>query len=270
MIETYLEGGLGNMLFQMAFTLAFSKKNHCDYYFENYSANLKKINLNHKADIDNYPNTIFRNIHNLVAKPVNIQPKIVHYCPFEYTALDYEPNCNNFYKGYFQSELFFKDYDNYIKDSFSANDFINAMIIKKYPFLLSMNCVSLHIRRGDYLYLQDFHPVLSLEYYKNAILSFSGIDKILVFTNDIKWCIDNLIDSRIIFIEEPDWMSLYIMSYCNNHIIANSSFSWWGAKLAEYKFGNTTTVIAPKIWFGPAIQHDLTNLLPDRWAKINV
>jgi hypothetical protein len=102
-----------------------------------------------------------------------------------------------------------------------------------------------------------------MDYYRNAIAEFSDDTRFLVFSDDIQWCKENFKGDNFHFIEgEKDYVDLYLMSLCNNNIIANSSFSWWGAWL-----NNTPNkkVIAPKQWFGKAKQLNTKDLIPETW-----
>lgn len=265
MIVTYVEGGLGNLLFQIVFTLVKAKQNNCDYYFDYYNENINLIANRHKGDAFNYKDTIFKNI-SIQTPPHNFLPRIEHFCPFQYTDIPYEPECFNFYKGYFQSELYHKGYEEYLREVFKPVKLTEDYLKDKYPFLFDLKCVAMHVRRGDYLQLSFYHPVLSIDYYHQALKQLPQFDKILVFTNDIDWCYKNLIDSRIVFIDEKDWMSMYMMSYCQYHVVANSSFSWWGAKFAEIFYPEKDIkIMYPKNWFGLGINENLKDLIPQRW-----
>ena len=261
----FIEGGLGNMLFQFAFAITQSEKFNADLYFANYHNNLNFIKHMHGANIEDYSHTIFRNLKSLNTEIPRVEmPIIQHHCPFEYHEAEYEPECINFYKGYYQSELFFDH--TLVHKTFGLSDNIKNEIIKKYSFI-ERDCVAMHVRRGDYLNLPNHHPVLDVNYYNIAINNLKKDIPILLFTNDKNWCKEHFSTDRFIYIDEKDWMSLYIMSLCNYHIIANSSFSWWGAKLAEFE-KDDVQVIAPNIWFGTSISHDLSNLVPGRWHTI--
>lgn len=267
MIITYLEGGLGNLLFQICFTLALAKEHNDKYVFENRIQNDEIIKNRHGADVSNYYSTIFRNID--LDSALKIMPQIGHESHFNYFVPQYEPNCINLYKGYFQSEKFFKKHEQYIYDLLKPTDELIQKIKDKYPYLDSMNCVSIHVRRGDYLALPNHHPLLPVEYYHRALSKLGEFDKILLFTNDYQWCSNHLVDSRMVYIDEPDWVSMYIMGMCKQHVIANSSFSWWGAKFAELNFGESNVkVIKPTMWFGPAVKVDTSDMFPDRWISI--
>lgn len=269
MTVTYLEGGLGNLLFQIVFTLIKAKENNSEYYFLNYDENINLIANRHRGDAFNYKNTIFRNVK-IQNPPQNYLPRIEHYCPFVYSNIPYEPNCFNFYKGYFQSELFHTGYNEYLKGIFQPDKNTKQYLREKHPHIFNLKCAAMHVRRGDYLQLSYFHPVLPVDYYHTALKQLPNFDKILVFTNDMDWCYKNIIDHRAIFVDESDWLSLYLMSYCSYHIIANSSFSWWGARFAEiFNTNDAVRVFYPSKWFGPGVKENLKDLIPERWQLVH-
>ena len=91
-------------------------------------------------------------------------------------------------------------------------------------------------------------------------------DLFVVFSDDIKWCKEHIKPSNVIYIEnEKDYIELYLMSICNNNIVSNSSFSWWGAWLNK---NEDKKVIGPLKWFGTAITHNTDDVLPNNWIKI--
>ena len=121
--------------------------------------------------------------------------------------------------------------------------------------------VAVHIRRGDYVSLKSaakFHGALSLNYYASAIVAMKSTlpnARFFIFSDDQQWCRNNLplhgIDAEFVS-SIPDsgaWEDLVLMARCRHHIIANSSFSWWGAWLADQRFGTRRRVIAPTKWF---------------------
>ena len=106
--------------------------------------------------------------------------------------------------------------------------------------------ISLHIRRTDYV-INDNHPVQPIEYYQNALTFFDKTDRLIVFSDDPEWCQEQDIfaDDNILISQGNDAdVDLCLMTKCNYHIIANSSFSWWGAWL-----GDSEKIIAPSNWF---------------------
>ena len=140
--------------------------------------------------------------------------------------------------GYFQSEKYFNNYKEVIKKDFT---FKNPT-----PTLSNIDSISLHVRRGDYVDKSDYHPLCTMEYYEEA-LALMPNEEVIVFSDDIPWCKDNFKGERFVFSEgRSNSQDLEYMSKCKHHIIANSSFSWWGAWLGNQE-GIT---VAPKKWFG--------------------
>jgi hypothetical protein len=108
--------------------------------------------------------------------------------------------------------------------------------------------------------------VQTIEYYNKSIEHLKDItDLFIVFSDDIEWCKNNIKSENIIYIQdEKDYIEIYLMSLCDNNIISNSSFSWWGAWLNR---NENKIVIGPKIWFGSEIQHNTSDILPEKWVK---
>lgn len=156
--------------------------------------------------------------------------------------------------GYFQTDKYFPE--NY-QLTFNEDN------LKASPKLF--RCVSVHIRRGDYLKKPQYHTNLDLNYYYRAMDMFEG-KYFLVFSDDIQWCKDNLTYPNVTFMEgNTDVQDLYYMSQCDGHILANSSFSWWGKYLS---YEPEKLVVIPKKWFGEKIQHDTKDLFPQNWNKV--
>jgi hypothetical protein len=161
--------------------------------------------------------------------------------------------------------LNFKESESVIKNNFKPNKNLFEKILKT-PFI-DTNTVSLHVRRTDYVTSNGYHPVQSIEYYKNAIDIIGDYDYIFVFSDDIQWCKDNLKFKNMVFMEGfSDIEDLHIMSLCQNNIIANSSFSWWGAWLNIHP---EKKIIAPTNWFGEQANLNTSDMIPSDWIKIN-
>ena len=165
--------------------------------------------------------------------------------------------------GFFQSEKYFKHIEKEIRKDFTfkmeiVEDCKN--IIKD----IFDDPIALHIRRGDFLINSGNHYNQSLEYYENALSKFDSDRQVVIFSDDPKWCMEQALfeDDRFIVSESAGpYHDLYLMTQCSDFIIANSTFSWWGAWLA-----NRGNVIAPKKWFGPNNSHlDTKDLYPDDW-----
>ena len=268
MITSYLMGGLGNILFQVSAALSLG-----------YSIN-KKIKFSiidnqlspQGNGIKNYKDNILSRLEFTEESFLHSNLVIYEEPSFSYTKIP-EQFDNLILKGYFQSEKYFKEHEEKIKNIFSESEEENAYIEKKYGDLLkNYICTSIHVRRGDYLGLKDFHPFCSSEYYMESINYLKDTEKYIIFSDDLEWCKNNLYYlglekqiKNVIFIDEIDFLSLRIMSKTKNNIIANSTFSWWGAWLNN----SENTVICPEQWFGEKLSHlDTKDLIPERWKKM--
>lgn len=156
---------------------------------------------------------------------------------------------HSLYHGYFQSEKYFKEYSENIKSLYAPPyDFIQR-IKKELPEIFENIITVINVRRGDYLFYPNYHPVLSAEYI-HGVCDMIKDTRYLVISDDMQWCKDNLdLKYPVTYLEgyKPE-EQLWIMSMCHMFIISNSSFSWWGAYLSRYE---KKTVIAPSTWFGP-------------------
>jgi len=148
--------------------------------------------------------------------------------------------------GYYQSEKYFKNIEDEIRKDFSfsneLNDICTSFISENFG---SESIVSLHVRRGDYT-LNSNHPIQSTQYYEEALNKFSDLP-VIIFSDDPDWCDQQQLfssDRFLISKGNATDFDLCLMSHCHYHIIANSSFSWWGAWLAK-----SGKIIAPKNWF---------------------
>lgn len=266
MIYFTLRGGLGNMLFQIASvtSIALSKKTKAS--FGSVESHLKYLNNeNHFNPKLNYSDE-YKNLNmfkNMVTEKAPLGVKVYSY-PFHYLDIN-TPQEDVILDGFFQSEKYFVSHKKEIEELFKPTEEILNVIKNKYSKLLTGDTISLHVRRGDYVNNSHNHPPCSLSYYKKA-LNILGEGVVLVFSDDIQWCKDNFIGDRFIFIEnEKDYVEMYLMSMCKNNIISNSSFSWWGAWLNK---NLDKKVVGPKKWFGPSINHNTSDIIPEDWIKI--
>lgn len=168
-------------------------------------------------------------------------------------------------QGYFQSEKYFKHIKEEIKGDFEFEE----EIINPCKKMISTveNPISLHIRRTDYI-TNPNHTVLDIEYYQKALKQFSSNTTVLVFSDDPEWCNKQELfnDDRFLIAEgNSNYVDLCLMTLCSGHIIANSSFSWWGAWLS-----NSNKVIAPNGWFkGSDSEHlDTKDLYLSNWEVL--
>jgi hypothetical protein len=167
--------------------------------------------------------------------------------------------------GYFQAEKYFKNIEDIIKNEFSIKSTIIKNVDKFTDIFKNYKVFSIHFRRTDYLNNPNAHPTPSQDYYQSAINLFDDYDFGIVFSDDINWCkSQNLLNSdKFIFSYNHHFVDLYLMTQCHSNIIANSSFSWWGAWLNQNK---NKSVIAPSIWFGPPIDANTKDLIPEDWT----
>ena len=266
MIYCVLKGGLGNILFQIAAVKSLAIDSGVDCSFPNL------IHHYGVMDADNYyiPNLKHSTEYHQIFDKLNvIQPTtslpLTRY-PFHYVKVDTPPD-NFVVDGFFQSEKYFTHNREAILDYIKMPESVNKIITDKYSELLNVRTTAIHVRRGDYLKFPQHHPTQSAEYYLSAMdLVKNKTDKFLVFSDDIQWCKDNLNIDNIIYIEdEKDYIELYLMSLCDNNIISNSSFGWWGAWLNK---NNDKVVVGPNKWFGPAIKHETSDIIPESWIKL--
>ena len=145
--------------------------------------------------------------------------------------------------GYFQSEKYFKQIENQIKKEYSFSNKIYTICSHFIKTNFTSDIISLHVRRGDYLTESNFVN-LDLNYYNTALRLLPSFN-VLIFSDDISWCKSNFFGEEFYFIESKNKeIDLCLMTMCNYHIIANSSFSWWGSWLSKSK-----KTIAPSRWF---------------------
>jgi hypothetical protein len=249
MIITKLQGGLGNQLFQWATTYALAKKYSTDYKFElsYFRSNQRPLQL-HKFNGIKIPEID----QNYDARIVNDD--------FIYKEIEND----SFLDGYWQTEKYFIDVAEEIKEYLLPSPDEKKSLLKKHPILLE-ECTSLHVRRGDYVGLQNTHPLQPVEYYLKG-LDIIKSKHIIVFSDDLNWCIENLKANNLYFVDEPDEIkTLHMMSLCKNNIIANSSFSWWGAWMNP---NPNKIVIAPKNWFGHAGPANWSDIYAKNWVVL--
>lgn len=168
--------------------------------------------------------------------------------------------------GYFQSWKYFDDIRNVLLREFIPSE--NSKIESVNNFLNTINpnnesLCAIHIRRGDYVNKQDYHPLCSLEYYNKA-LRLENIKKMkkVIVTDDKEWCSKAFPEIPISSLE-TNTEDLWLMKNCDAVVMANSSFSWWGAYLGPNK-----TVVAPKDWFGSSAKIDSSDIYMNHWTVL--
>jgi hypothetical protein len=255
MIYSYPVGGLGNIFFQLATLWSLAKDNNDTLCLLNLD---KLYNDAFTHSTNPIPHAKkWRYVLNRFPNKNITAPVYRH--SFTYSPLPYKKDYE--YISYFQCEKYFKHRKNDIIKLLEPADEFNADI-NKYSNLFGN--ISMHIRRGNYVGSKVF-DIIPKDYYQRALSLVPTDLKVIVFSNDIPWCKQNFIGDRFIFIEEIDYISIYLISKMKHHIIPNSTFSWWGAWLSEYP---DKSIIAPKKWFGENDRYDGKDIVPDNWAKI--
>lgn len=257
-VSCQLMGGLGNYLFQISTSYSISIRDNRDLLIDT-SNNIAP----HKS-YEFYTDNILRKI--------KFTDTINNYEKFVETQFNYKdiPKFNGNVKliGYFQSEKYFYNYRSQILQLLDFDTNTKTKVLKKYSCLLeSPNC-SLHVRRGDYLHLEKYHAKQEIEYYRNSVELIGKDKKYFIFSDDIDWCKNNFnfIGDKIFVENNLDYEDLFLMTLCENNIIANSTFSWWGAWLNK---NTEKIVIAPKKWFGINNSHlDTSDLYCNDWKII--
>tara|TARA_R110001606_G_scaffold56149_8_gene136203 strand:+ start:427 stop:1236 length:810 start_codon:yes stop_codon:yes gene_type:complete len=181
-------------------------------------------------------------------------------------------NCDNNVNlyGYFQSEKYFVDITNEIREDFTFKPEVQKLCKEIWKEIVTdeghTEAIALHVRRTDHLVKPTFHPVLPISYYEEALGRLPKDIPVFVFTDDAPWAFGHpFFESDRFFVSESDNIhDMCLMSMCNYNIIANSTFSWWGAWLAGHD-----NVIAPKLWFGPDGE-DPTDIYVNRWEYLDV
>lgn len=284
-VITKLQGGLGNQMFQYAiakgigfervfFDLSFLRKN-CVSTNEFTAREFELLIFKNIT----YKEIFKRHFKFLKSKKINkllgLKFNFVTQVENEFVTID--KNTDVIYlDGYFQSEkYFFENRLEILKGfEFPLLDNINMAIQNKIESIV--NSVSIHIRRGDYLKetVKNYHGLLDKSYYDKSIETIN--DRLenthfFVFSDDINYAYSTYGHlSNYTIIEGNDkepWKDMCLITHCKHHIIANSSFSWWGAWLSTKEGIN----IAPLNWFNPKVaQFEVDDFIPNHWLKIGM
>jgi hypothetical protein len=258
-------GRLGNQMFQYASLRGIARRRGYDFCIPNHNQIFKDpYGFDLKIELF-YP---FEMLHVL---PRNIKLLDRGYAPVaEEKHFHFDENLFNMcpdeisLAGFFQSEKYFKHIEDEIRTDFS---FKNEILEPCKEMMESIGeAISIHVRRTDYLQNPN-HTALGLNYYETALSKMDASLPVFVFSDDIEWCKSQELfsDDRFMVSESGDqYIDLCLMSLCSHHIIANSSFSWWGAWLSE-----SDDVVAPQKWFGENnTDKDTKDLIPERWVRI--
>lgn len=268
-----LMGGLGNQLFQIFTVMAYSLQTSKQYYFE-----AKDISIGHRKKM--YWDAFLTTLKSKVQPPRG--HVIVKEKGFRFHAIETNEASVKLL-GYFQSYKYFasqKEAIYKILDFDAKKVAVSTKISIDYDSM-----VSLHVRIGDYMTVRNIHPIQTIYYYRAAL------EKLIVNTGKDSWkvlCVCEETDrvfvaemvrqlklipifSKLLFtcVESyiEDWEQLLMMSLCKHNIIANSTFSWWGAYLNTHSDAH---VYYPAKWFGSAAKIDTVDLFPSNWKRVVV
>ena len=296
MITSKIIGGLGNQMFQYAAAKALAMRLGCSvgldvtafngyklhngFELEKFSLyrDIAKISESRSTDalsIRGQSNVFQGKIIKFLVRKIN-SLKLSHYIEsgFSFDEGLFKQKAPITIEGYWQSYKYFDGIRGQILNDFNLitppsglNEEIASEISKN-------NSVSIHVRRGDYVanaHTNSYHGTCDLEYYQNAIREIEGVvaePVYFIFSDDLDWVRQNLkISKKAIFVGHnkgnDSHFDMHLMSLCKHNIIANSSFSWWGAWLNK---NPSKLVIAPRRWF--AINQDSADLVPSAWVRI--
>ncbi len=283
-VTVRLMGGLGNQLFQYATARAISLRADAKLLLDiggyssdglrNFELDAFSIQANLISD-SRFKKSRVRRLWERIL-PLSSAVRVYKEPHFHFDESILELRAPIIIEGYWQSERYFRDFTSEIR-----NELIPVQPLEKYnaeiaAHIVDTHAVSLHIRRGDYItnaHTNSYHGVCPIEYY-NAAIDFVrksvGSDvHLFVFSDDHDWTKKNIKSSfPITYIESNlgsrGFRDMQLMSLCRHHIIANSSFSWWGAWLNPRP---DKIVVAPKNWFSNT-QNNTSDLMPESWVRL--
>jgi len=285
MIITQIKGGLGNQMFQFAAGKTLAHLNNTFLKLDISAFDEYKLR---NFDLLNFqPNVAFarkQEINDLLPAH-NFEKAFQYFSPlkkrsyyrektFSFDSKVLRLGRNVYLKGYFQSEKYFLPAKEIIRKEFRFKDDVINNVNEFANKINNEQSVGVHIRRGDMRndnITSEYHGVLPLDHYQKCIdIIRSKVPGpvFYFFSDDIKWVKENLQIPQSVYISDNITKNhiedLYLMSRCRYNIIANSSFSWWGAWLND---NPEKIVIAPKKWFNKGPK-DTQDLIPEGWIKV--
>ena len=296
MISCLLRGGLGNQLFMIFATIATAITYKIPFLFP---SNLPHGNQTTKRPT--YVDSLFKQIapfFSITCEELMDATRPSAFSILQLTQHDYKNIViSDLYQnvclyGYFQSYRYFHQYTENIIKMLKINDFkdrVEHTMTQHFPNFPHEFSISMHFRLGDYVRLQEYHNVLPASYYVNAIQKIlttnpvSNVENrmIYVFCEESDWdtvkiTMDTIestfpISYRRVQIFEKDYEEMLCMSLCSYNIIANSTFSWWGAYLNK-RSSMENTVFYPSQWFGPILARtsNTDDMFLPNWTKVSV
>lgn len=289
MITSRLCGGLGNQLFQIFTTIAYALKYNKAFFF----LNNKQLGNGENGSTIRYTywETLFTSLKPFLKNKNQIpELSLIYEKGFTYKELPefVEKNMGTLLVGYFQSPKYFDRYTNIINKILKID--LKRLIVNEKVGINFKNLItiSLHFRFGDYKNYPDKYQLLDYTYYNKALMHI--LNEISTISQDypiviLYFCEDNSIVESEMIINElkksisefklvkferanpllSDWEQLLLMSLCDHNIIANSTFSWWGAYLNQHV---RKIVCYPDKWFMPETNKDTSDLFLEDWVCI--
>jgi len=284
-----IEGGIGNRMFQYALFRVI-EETYGDAFLDETSfspyLNHDAISLN-----DIFPNILYkttnlcsfkwqtkstvfykimRNLNESIGSKYILEKEFKYY-PSLIQSLP--KKC--YLRGFWQTEKYFSHIKTLLLNDLAFSKFSNLKNIQTAEEMFNEESVSIHIRKGlDYQKLADYKGTCEREYYERAIRFIEQKIKnphFYLFTDNPKWVVDNIQNIKYTLVtwnpvmERNTYLDMQLMSQCKHNIIANSSYSWWGAWL---NLNPQKIVIAPKIWFNPSLGKRSTDIVPSSWIML--
>jgi hypothetical protein len=278
-------GGLGNQIFQIFATISYAIKSRNQFKF----LNLTTLGGGSTTVRHTFWETFFSNMKPFLISELPQPIHVIREKGFPYNELSVREmvNKNVMIYGYFQSYKYFQENYSIIYRMLNIdkmkNDILNNLKLSSPEYLDLENTVSMHFRIGDYIKIQEFHPLATYDFYERSLL-YMQISKPNSNFTVLYFCEDCDIDDVLMIINKlitnypmytfkrgtntlEDWQQMLLMSCCHHNIIANSSFSWWAAYLNT----NADKIVCyPSVWFGKVANNDTRDLCPPNWVRVNV
>jgi hypothetical protein len=275
MLTCYLQGGLGNQLFQIFTTISYALTHKRAFTFTK------------QQQLDTKRSTYWHSFLSPLAKftkDINYSHCIkISEKAFAYNKLPTSTAESIVLYGYFQSPLYFAEHKDIIFRLIRLDEQKTLVLKKIEPYKIMLHhCISVHFRQGDYKQLPQHYPLLTYEYYAKAVKNIMAKTPNKTITTLLIFCEQDDLPSVTLILKQlqttfpqlkiqqapttlSDWEQLLAMSLCAHNVIANSSYSWWGA----YFNRNPEKIVCyPANWFGPKLQqNDIKDLCPTFWKK---
>jgi len=281
--------GLGNQMFQYAFAYSVSQRANVllkidisvfdsdglrQYELGNYCVNVEVATEEEVCRLKYQAESLLKKfIRKLAKEPKQLAKSYCRESGFEFDECAFNQSLDVYFDGYWQSEKYFLAYREGLLKQFCLKAPLHTKSKSYQQKIRNEVAISLHVRRGDYVSnarTNSVHGTCSLDYYKQAVgMLESKLTRphFFVFSDDTLWAKKNLrFIKKATFVDlkmgRLDHEEMWLMSQCQHHIIANSSFSWWGAWLND---NPTKIVVAPKRWFKDQ-SINTADLIPDAWV----